>query len=139
MIMGNDNLDVGLFHHRFGLENTLDSEPGPRECPAELMEFRVKFLEEELEEFKEGLAEGNHAKMFDALIDLVYVAHGTAHLQGYPWQKGWNLVQSANMRKVRAAKDGSDSKRGSSYDVVKPEGWTAPDIEGLLQRHGWEV
>ena len=103
------------------------------------MDFRVKFLEEELEEFKEGRREGNHAKMFDALLDLVYVAMGTAHLQGYPWEAGWTEVQEANMAKVRAAKDGSDSKRGSQYDVVKPDGWQPPDIDFLLEWLGWDI
>jgi len=36
------------------------------------------------------------------------------------------------MKKVRAATDGSDSKRGSSLDVVKPEGWIAPDLSDLV-------
>lgn len=77
------------------------------------------------------------AKAFDALLDLNYVSHGTAHLLGYPWQIGWNAVQAANMAKERAAKDGSDSKRGSAWDVVKPPGWTAPNIDKILQDHGW--
>lgn len=102
------------------------------------MAFRIKFLEEELQEFKDAYAEGDHAGMFDALLDLVYVAHGTAHLQGYPWVQGWALVQAANMAKVRAQPDGSNSKRGSGWDVVKPEGWTAPDIAQLLTEYGWE-
>lgn len=79
----------------------------------------------------------DHAQTFDALIDMVYVAFGTAHLFGYPWHEGWGLVQAANMTKVRAQSDGSDSKRGSSFDVVKPEGWRAPDIDGLLWLRGW--
>lgn len=43
------------------------------------------------------------------------------------------------MSKVRAQKDGSDSARGSSFDVVKPEGWVAPDIGGLLGECGWGI
>lgn len=77
------------------------------------------------------------AQAFDALLDLVYVAHGTAHLLGYPWQIGWNAVQRANISKERAAADGSDSKRGSSFDVIKPAGWTPPPIDRILQDHGW--
>ncbi len=92
-------------------------------------------MEEELEEFEIGKGADDHAQMFDALLDLVYVAMGTAHLLGYPWQAGWEAVQAANMAKVRAAADGSDSKRGSSYDVVKPLGWLPPDILAILERH----
>lgn len=133
-----DFTDVGDFHRKFGL-HTSDGlgEPGEVPVPAELIEFRIDFLHEELREFVEGVEQWDHAQMFDALIDLVYVALGTAHLLGYPWQQGWDLVQGANMQKVRAAKDGSDSRRGSSFDVVKPEGWTAPDIGGLLKDFGF--
>lgn len=149
--------DVGEFHQKFGLPVSNRANAGPREVPEELLQFRMKFMLEELMEFMEaagykitGDPWGNvdivplqspgpkdHAGMFDALIDLAYVVFGTAHIEGYPWPKGWDTVQAANMAKVRAAKDGSDSKRGSSFDVVKPEGWTAPDIEGLLRGYGW--
>lgn len=126
--------DVGTFHARFGLP----TDPGPRDLPMEVIRFRSKFMQEELDEFNLAAIDGNHAGMFDALIDLVYVACGTAHFLGYPWQEGWDLVQAANMAKVRAA-SAEQSKRGSAFDVVKPEGWQAPDIEGLLESKGWTV
>lgn len=141
-----DFTDVGDFHRKFGLahvdsahgkEPCDEGAPGPRPVDEDLINFRLGFLEEELREFEEGVEEGNHAKVFDSLIDLVYVALGTAHLLGYPWQEGWNLVQAANMKKQRAAADGSDSKRGSPFDVVKPPGWVPPDIDLLLFGHGF--
>lgn len=149
--------DVGRFHSKFGLDTPLNRGVGPRCFDAELMRFRIKFMLEELKEFIAGCGwvlanddDGNliiiapnrsvidHAQTFDALLDLVYVALGTAHLMGYPWQEGWKRVQQANMQKVRAKEDGSDSKRGSSFDVVKPPGWTPPDIESLLIAYGWD-
>lgn len=157
----NDNFgDVGRFHTKFGLPV---SEGLQKHVPRKLLEFRLRFLLEEVLEF--ALAAGyditvdpaplsdqpgivrmlqvsdkmDHAGMFDALIDEVYVVLGTAHLFGYPWQEGWDRVQEANMAKVRARADGSNSKRGSSFDVVKPEGWVAPDIAGLLAECGWET
>lgn len=129
--------DVGRFHEKFGLDNTTFRDVGPREWDKDLMEFRLKFLREELDEFIEGKNEQDVVKMFDALLDLVYVAMGTAHLLGLPWEAGWSLVQQANMAKVRAAADGSDSKRGSAFDVVKPEGWEPPDLQKVLNLYGW--
>jgi len=129
---------VGEFHHKFGLPHVYCfGDIGPKELPQELMEFRIKFLQEELDEFVEGHNEDDPAKMADALIDLVYVAMGTAHFMGLPWQILWDDVQQANMRKVRAQSDGSDSKRGSSFDVVKPEGWVGPKTEEILASYGW--
>lgn len=130
--------EVGQFHHKFGLDNiTYDSAPGPREVDPNLLEFRRKFLHEELTEFEEGIIAGDHAKMFDSLIDLVYIAYGTAHLMGYPWEEGWIMVQRANMLKERSTSTDAGSDRGSSFDIVKPPGWTPPDIEGLLAEFGW--
>lgn len=124
--------DVGLFHQKFGLPI---AEGEIRELPQDLLHFRVLFLKEELQEFILAMpswkTKADHAKMFDALIDLVYVAMGTAHLLGYPWEQGWELVQAANMDKIRASRP-EDSKRGSSWDVIKPPGWTAPNLENLL-------
>lgn len=144
--------DVGDFHDRFGLHRvdlSDDSTVGPQDVTDDLRAFRRTFLLEELREYFEAhgiklhvteewdsVREINHAKAFDALIDLVYVALGTAHLEGYPWEEGWELVQQANMKKIRATRP-EQSKRGSTFDVVKPEGWTAPDIEGLLVWYGF--
>lgn len=134
--------DVVAFHQKYGLgdpEHGLPLEPGPREVPEELVEFRRKFLAEELEEFDEGREQGDQAKMADALVDLVYVAMGTALLMGYPWEELWADVQAANMRKVRAKRDGSDSARGSGWDVVKPPGWQPPATDKILVKYGFKT
>lgn len=148
--------DVGRFHTKFGLPVSFEE---PQDIDPEVLLFRARFLQEELHEFMDAAGmvwagdgsdtivyaepgeevDLDHVQLFDALLDLVYVAMGTAHMLGYPWEAGWNRVQNANMQKVRARKDGSDSKRGSSFDVVKPEGWRPPDIEGLLQAYGWDI
>ena len=128
----NNFTDVGDFHEKFDLPRTSSCRPQPDDNLApELIPFRAKFLQEELDEFNEGREQGDHAQMFDALLDLVYVAMGTAHLLNYPWEAGWDAVQAANMAKVRTRNE-ADSKRGSSWDVVKPKGWVAPDIDAIL-------
>lgn len=126
--------DVVEFHHKFNL-NPNDVTP---EQYQQLLDFRKRFLEEELDEFIKGLEEEDDAQMFDALLDLVYVAMGTAYLLGYPWEDGWDAVQAANMAKVRAD-SASNSKRGSAWDVVKPDGWTAPDIGKVLRNVGFDA
>lgn len=128
--------DVGEFHRQFGLDEVLSKGVGPRNVPPDLAAFRLKFLQEELDEFEDATSVGDMPKAFDALIDLVYVALGTAHLYGFPWKEGWRRVQAANMSKVRVER-ADQSKRGSAYDVVKPEGWKPPDIDGLLSSLGW--
>lgn len=135
--------DVGDFHKKFGLhavtETSRGSDAGPTGAEADehLMEFRTKFMQEELDEFKKGYDEGDIAQMADALVDLAYVVFGTAHLLGLPWDDLWNDVQRANMTKERAAADGSNSKRGSSFDVVKPAGWVGPRTADILSAFGF--
>lgn len=138
--------DIRDFHVKFGL----DYNGLPRHLPEELLDFRIKFLEEELVEYKLasadlstelGLPSPNMRvvaelleSQLDALIDLVYVALGTAHLAGFDFTEGWRRVHAANMAKVRAT-DPSQSKRGSSLDVVKPKGWQPPDHGDLVRNH----
>lgn len=120
--------DVRNFHIKFMVPQS--------EVPALLdpttQEFREKFLAEELKELTDCYVMGDLEGVVDALVDLVYVAMGTAAMMGVPWQRVWDNVHMANMMKRLAKPDGSDSKRGSPLDVVKPEGWKAPDHKEAL-------
>lgn len=103
-----------------------------------VQEFRVEFLQEELNEFKEALETGNRVKAFDALLDLAYVTYGTALFMGVnpmQWHCGMNAVHKANMAKERATQS-EDSKRGSTFDVIKPKGWIGPE-ERLKEILSW--
>lgn len=115
--------DISDFHQRF---NIAYSGP-PRHLPQDLVEFREKFLWEEATEY--ALAP-DLAHRFDALIDSVYVAIGSAHLHGFDFYEGWRRVHASNMLKVRAS-CASDSLRNSTHDVVKPQGWQPPNLEDL--------
>lgn len=92
-------------------------------------EYRIKFLQEELDELREALEQRDKVKMFDALLDMAYVIYGTALFAGVSveqWHVGFMAVHQANMAKVRVAKP-EESKRRSAFDVRKPEGWTPPE------------
>jgi len=114
------------FHTKFelpdGTKNILMEDPAAAE-------FRLKFLREEVTELQEALERGDEVGAFDALLDLAYVTYGTALFLGVnpqQWIAGMTAVHMANMAKVRA-KRASDSKRGSTFDVVKPAGWVGPE------------
>lgn len=133
--------DVGDFHRQFDLQampaNGEESAGRPNLLDDDLYEFRHKFLQEELDEFMDAHRRADLADAADALIDLVYVAMGTAHFMGLPWQELWDEVQRANMAKVRSAsaeESAASSGRHHSFDVIKPPGWTPPNIEGVLAR-----
>jgi predicted HAD superfamily Cof-like phosphohydrolase len=130
--------DVGVFHEKFGLRHGNGQDVGPVDIPDDLMQFRINFMQEELDEFVRASKTMDHAEMADALIDLVYVAMGTAHMFGYPWNRLWDDVQRANMTKERATA-ATASERGGQWDVVKPEGWRPPDPATILRVHGFNT
>lgn len=136
--------DIKQFHEKF----KLDYNGPPRYLPPDIAKFRVQFTAEELCEyvtdsdvFHQTVISAFIAraasdmqpleKQLDALVDLVYVILGTSYLQGFDFKEAWNRVHKANMSKVRALRS-QDSKRGSIYDVTKPEGWVAPDLRDLV-------
>lgn len=157
--MSNDRTnftDIRDFHEKFGLEYN----GGPRELESDLALFRIGFMIEELAEYAQSSGFVNITRLlndlheeikkqnrwvvgriengrdleiqFDSLIDLVYVALGTAYFHGVDFDEGWRRVHSANMKKIRVERP-EDSKRGSSFDVVKPRGWRPPDLSDLVK------
>jgi len=136
--------DIQEFHEKFGLAY----DGRPRALPTSIADFRQLFMEEELSEYKEArqllelavdlgnekvIIEGLEDQL-DALVDLLYVALGTAYLQGFNINEAWRRVHRANMSKVRAA-DASQSARGSHWDVIKPDNWVAPSHTDLVEDH----
>lgn len=124
--------DVIAFHQKFGVPVA----PMAAFLNPEAYAFRVKFMQEELDEFSEAHSTGDMHGAADALVDLAYVVHGTAHMMGLPWPRLWDEVQRANISKVRAT-DASQSKRGTALDVIKPAGWVAPDHTPALGIGPW--
>ena len=148
--------DIERFHEKFGLEYM----GNPRELPVDIALFRLGFMIEELAEYAISSGFTNIARrlndlheeikvkarwtcnqneggrnietQFDSLIDLIYVALGTNHLHGFEFNEGWRRVHEANMAKERVDVPGN-SKRNSSFDVIKPKGWKPADLSDLVK------
>ena len=121
-------LDIDRFHKRFGFKkNNNIGIPDD----AELVNFRTSFLMEELAEYTNAIVKKDTAKALDALVDIVYIALGTAWLFNLPFDKAWKEIQAANMKKVRA-KD-KTGKRGTKFDVIKPKEFKEPNIERIIE------
>lgn len=142
--------DVAKFHEKFDLLR--HTKPG-RLTKRKLQE-RIEFMQEELNEFKAAaglnfvpaqvgtfggpeiwINKGPQdlVQQADALVDLVYVALGTAVMMGLPWQALWDDVQRANMAKVRGA-----THRGHAVDVKKPKDWIPPQGDKILHEAGYD-
>jgi predicted HAD superfamily Cof-like phosphohydrolase len=125
-----DNLirSIDVFHKKFGFEK---NEKVGIPDDNELVNFRTSFLMEELAEYTNAITKKDAAGALDALVDIVYIALGTAWLFNLPFEKAWKEVQKANMSKIRAKS--KSKKRGTTFDVVKPKNWKAPNIERIIE------
>ena len=124
--------DIKDFHSRFGLLGPSK----PTDISKEMADFRCGFMFEEFNETRNAMILGSEAGLgpediLDGLVDLVYVALGTAYLYGFDFDEAWRRVHTANMQKIRA-ENKEDSKRGSTFDVVKPDGWKPPYLSDLV-------
>lgn len=119
--------DLQEFHRVFGLLN-----PEHLELPSEdARKLRISLLKEEFEEYLEAEEDDDIIEIADALADIVYIAYGTAVAYGIPLDKVFNEVHRSNMAKVGA--DGTIRRREDGK-VLKPDSWTPPDIESILEQ-----
>lgn len=93
--------------------------------------LRMKLLQEEMREYCEAEGDDNLIEIADALADIIYIACGTAVSYGIPLDELYQEVHRSNMAKLV---DGKVLRRDDGK-VIKPEGWTPPDIEGILNKH----
>lgn len=119
------------FQARFG-----QAYYGPiREMPASVASLRKKLLLEELTELITAIDAGDAEEVLDALCDMQYVLSGTINALGMTpiFDTAFMRVHIANMEKV-LVENRHKSKRDSVWDIVKPEGWSKPDLSDLVRR-----
>ena len=103
----------------------------PQHLTRRKLEERISFLLEEVSELTTASDAQDLAGIADALVDIVYVAKGTAVMLGLPWAQLWNEVHRANMEK-----EGGATTRHRK-DLVKPPGWRPPDLTEILYLNGY--
>jgi len=135
--MNNWVQDIHDMHTKFGVREAvakLDDEKLKK-----FLEFRLKFLQEELDEAWKAHNEGGEANaehVVDALIYLCVVAIGTLDAFQADAYEAWNRVHEKNMQKEVGIKPNRPNPLGLP-DLIKPAGWTSPthvDNVGLLPR-----
>ena len=93
-------------------------------------DLRINLLEEEFKEYINAEEKNDITEIADALADIIYIACGTAVSYGIPLDKVFAEVHRSNMAKLV---DGKPIYREDGK-VMKPAGWTPPDIEGVLKK-----
>lgn len=145
--------DVQDFHAKF---NQLAPD-GPTHLTKRKLAERANFMLEELREFASAaglqlcsLCDGEEFEFLnitnddqdlplqaDALVDLVYVALGTAAMMGLPWQELWDDVQRANMAKEMRIVTHRVGSQHPKAMIGKPDGWVGPRTAEILDEAGY--
>jgi len=117
-------------HTKYGVHEWVKNNPDKL---SEYLEFRLNFLQEELDETRAGaILDKNPEEVVDGLIDLCVVAIGTLDAFGVDAHKAWDEVLKANMAKEVGVKPERPNPLGLP-DLIKPEGWTNPSHK---ENHG---
>jgi predicted HAD superfamily Cof-like phosphohydrolase len=98
----------------------------------EQFKLYIKLIEEEFKELKEAINNNDMLETLDALEDILVVTIGAIHSAGMDGEGAWKEVMKTNFAKIDK-KTGKVRKREDGK-VLKPQGWTAPDLEPFLTR-----
>ena len=122
--------DMQDMHKKYGVDKWMNEEKKSDWSRLnKYMDFRIKMMQEELDETKAAFKNQNEEEVVDGIIDLCVFAIGTLEVFGVDANKAWDQVYKANMSKEVGIKEGRPNPLGLP-DLVKPEGWTGPNHEG---------
>ena len=81
---------------------------------------------EEFAEFIEAFNMENDVEQLDACMDMIWVILGYCHMKKFDIRGGWDEVAKSNLFKIDS-KTGKVIRRDDGK-ILKPEGWTPPDL-----------
>ena len=119
--------DISGMHRYYGVNEKVSGFD--EEKLKQFLNFRISFLDEELNETKKAVREKNAEEIVDGLIDLCVVAIGTLDSMGIDSYTAWNKVLRANLSKEVGVKPERPNPLGLP-DLIKPAGWKAPSHAG---------
>ena len=92
----------------------------------------LKLIEEEAEELNQAIIDKDRVEMLDALIDMLVVTIGAIHSAGFDAEGAWKEVMRTNFAKIN--KDTGKVVKREDGKVLKPDGWTPPDLKPFIER-----
>jgi predicted HAD superfamily Cof-like phosphohydrolase len=112
---------VEEFHRKFEIA----IQPNPADLADETKQLRIRLIQEEFDELKESMANGNLAAIAKEMADLLYVVYGTAVSYGIDMKPVFQEVHRSNLSKVGGYKR-ADGK------WVKPPTYSPAQLEPIL-------
>ena len=122
--------DINAMHKKFGVHDWFKAElnKDPNKLK-EFLEFRMKMVQEEVDETNEAIQHKDPEEIVDGLIDICVFAIGTLDAFGVDAYKAWDEIYNANMMKNVGVKEGRPNPLGLP-DLIKPDNWKNPSHEG---------
>ena len=116
-----------------------DQEKFMRSCDQSVDRFNekqyamyVKLIDEEHQELLEATLTDDRVEQLDALIDILVVTIGAIHSMGADGEGAWKEVMMTNFAKIDK-ETGKVCKREDGK-VLKPIGWTPPDLKPFVTK-----
>jgi len=92
----------------------------------------VKLINEECNELIEAITANDHVETLDALTDILVVTIGAIHSMGADAEGAWKEVMRTNFAKIN--KETGKVEKREDGKVLKPDGWTPPDLEPFTKK-----
>ena len=123
--------DINEMHKKFGVHDWVKKELENNEWSRlqKFLNFRMKMVQEEVDETNEALEQKNPEEIVDGLIDMCVFAIGTLDAFGIDAHKAWDEIYNANMMKEVGVKEGRPNPLGLP-DLIKPDNWKNPSHKG---------
>jgi len=90
----------------------------------------LDLIDEEVQELKDSTTPHDD---LDALVDILVVTIGAIYSMGADPEGAWREVMATNLAKIDRVT--GKVRRRDDGKVLKPDGWTAPDLKPYLHRN----
>ncbi|MCL2673142.1 MAG: nucleoside triphosphate pyrophosphohydrolase family protein [Alphaproteobacteria bacterium] len=110
--MSSNYQKVRQYHEKFALPLDLPV------VPETIANNRIKFIQEEVDELKQAVADNNRLKTLDALADILCVVYGAAAEYGFDMDTAFDRVFKSNMSKSKPADGIGKLVKGPDYVPV---------------------
>lgn len=93
----------------------------------------LELMKEEWKELNVAIDNNDQVEVLDALLDFIVVTVGAIHSAGMDGEGGWKEVMRTNFAKID--KDTGKVRKREDGKVLKPIGWTPPDLTGFVKKN----
>jgi predicted HAD superfamily Cof-like phosphohydrolase len=91
----------------------------------------IRLINEECQELITAITDNDKVETLDALVDILVVTIGAIHSMGADAEGAWKEVMRTNFAKID--KDTGKVRKREDGKVLKPVGWTAPDLKPFIK------